>query len=471
MSLFKNLTIGRRFIIIALGGLILLIGTIILFHLSVERVFQDQFLAAGSSILDDKKMYIEKMFQSWADDLLLASKNPAYERYLTDTEDKISFWEQEQKKSFTYIRRLYQTDEICYIRKDGRELSRLTYDDFAGADDLSVDESAAPFFSPTLGLNQDEVFQSRPYVSGDTGRWVIATATPIISEIGEKLALLHFEIPVSWFQGMIKLSESGQIAGKKSAEGTVSDIFIINDKKEFVAHTSLAISEQKSFPGALSGNKEDAEYDAIIEKMAEGDTGGGKFSQTARELYILYAPLKLPENNINKWSIGVVLDIKKTTALALPWINSFLIVAVSGILLLAMVFGISANTARVLRQSIEQIISASSLLRASTKQISSEAQKKYFGGPAGGGRSHAAIQAGGRNFQVGFANGLGHSANVFGHPRSVVHGSADRPPDSNNRRRGGAFSKKFGTNKRNSPEYHRDDQGDVRSFAANQGHC
>ena len=375
MSLFQNLTIGRRFVIVALGGLILLIGTIILFHLSVERVFQDQFLAAGSSILDDKKMYIEKMFQSWADDLLLASKNPAYERYLTDTEDKISFWEQEQKKSFTYIRRLYQTDEICYIRKDGRELSRLTYDDFAGADDLSVDESAAPFFSPTLGLNQDEVFQSRPYVSGDTGRWVIATATPIISEIGEKLALLHFEIPVSWFQGMIKLSESGQIAGKKSAEGTVSDIFIINDKKEFVAHTSLAISEQKSFPGALSGNKEDAEYDAIIEKMAEGDTGGGKFSQTARELYILYAPLKLPENNINKWSIGVVLDIKKTTALALPWINSFLIVAVSGILLLAMVFGISANTARVLRQSIEQIISASSLLRASTKQISSEAQK------------------------------------------------------------------------------------------------
>src|SRR3990167_4985473 len=375
MSLFKNLTIGRRFIIISLGGLILLIGTIILFHLSVERVFQDQFLAAGSSILDDKKMYIEKMFQSWADDLLLASKNPAYERYLTDTEDKITLFRSEQKKAFTYIRKLYQTDEICYIRKDGRELSRLTYDDFAGAEDLSADESEAPFFSPTLGLNQDEVFQSRPYVSGDTDRWVIATATPIISEIGEKLALLHFEIPVSWFQEMIKLRENKETAGKKSSEGAVSDIFIINDKKEFIAHTDLAISESKPFPSAFGDKESNAEYGEILEIMSEGKSGGGKFSQNGRELYILYAPLKLQENNINKWSIGVMLDIKKTTALALPWINSFLIVAVSGILLLAMVFGISANTARVLRQSIEQIISASSLLRASTKQISSEAQK------------------------------------------------------------------------------------------------
>jgi len=375
MSLFQNLTIGRRFVIVALGGLILLIGTIILFHLSVERVFQDQFLAAGSSILDDKKMYIEKMFQSWADDLLLASKNPAYERYLTDTEDKISFWEQEQKKSFAYIRRLYQTDEICYIRKDGRELSRLTYDDFAGAEDLSADESEAPFFSPTLGLNQDEVFQSRPYVSGDTERWVIATATPIISEIGEKLALLHFEIPVSWFQEMIKLRENKETAGKKSSEGAVSDIFIINDKKEFVAHTSLAISEQKSFPGALSGNKEDAEYDAIIEKMVEGDTGSGKFLQNGKELHILFAPLELPENNINSWSIGVALDAKKAAAMALPWYKSFLIIGVSGIILLIMVFWISANTAKTLRQSIERVINASSQLSASTGEISSAAQK------------------------------------------------------------------------------------------------
>lgn len=295
---------------------------------------------------------------------------------MTDTEDKISFWEQEQKKGFAYIRRLYETDEICYIRKDGRELSRMTYDDFAGAEDLSVDESEAPFFSPTLSLGQDEVFQSRPYVSGDTDRWVIGNATPIIySTTGEKIALLHFEIPVSWFQEMIKLAEFGQTTGKENTKGTVSDIFIINDRKEFVAHTSLEISESKPFPGALSGNKEDAEYDAIIEKMAEGGTGGGKFFQNGKELRILFAPLKLPENNINDWSIGVVLDAKKAASLALPWYKSFLIIGASGIILLTMVFWISANTAKTLRQSIERVINASLKLSTSTGETSSAAQK------------------------------------------------------------------------------------------------
>ena len=46
--------------------------------------------------------------------------------------------------------------------------------DWAAAQaELSLNEAKNPFFAPTLALGPGQVYQAPPYVSPDTGHWVI----------------------------------------------------------------------------------------------------------------------------------------------------------------------------------------------------------------------------------------------------------------------------------------------------------
>jgi methyl-accepting chemotaxis protein len=83
-------------------------------------------------------------------------------------------------------------DEACYIGADGAELARQVKGVAAAASDLSPDESGNPFFVPAFKVDGGHVFQSSPYVSPDSNRWVVGNATPIIIN-GRKAAILHFE--------------------------------------------------------------------------------------------------------------------------------------------------------------------------------------------------------------------------------------------------------------------------------------
>src|SRR5207249_449074 len=40
---------------------------------------------------------------------------------------------------------------------------------------------------------------SQPYISPDSGRWVIGIATPIVLPTGDHAGILHFEIPIQRF--------------------------------------------------------------------------------------------------------------------------------------------------------------------------------------------------------------------------------------------------------------------------------
>ncbi|MEO8107548.1 MAG: hypothetical protein ABI720_09530, partial [Actinomycetes bacterium] len=86
--------------------------------------------------------------------------------------------------------------EACFIDLDtGRELARVVDGEIAAPDDLSPDETGAEFFTPTSEQPVGVPYQSLPYVSEDTGLWVVATAT-LVEVDGKPESLVHFEVSI-----------------------------------------------------------------------------------------------------------------------------------------------------------------------------------------------------------------------------------------------------------------------------------
>jgi methyl-accepting chemotaxis protein len=113
-------------------------------------------------------------------------------------------------------------DEACFIDRKGPELARMVQGEAAPIADLSPDESTSAFFAPTFAKGPDEVYQGTPYVSADSGRWVIPTATPI-SVHGREVALLHFEVSLEGIRGQVATTLGDDVAYRvvDGANGTV----------------------------------------------------------------------------------------------------------------------------------------------------------------------------------------------------------------------------------------------------------
>ena len=112
-------------------------------------------------------------------------------------------------------------DEACRIDQRGVELSRVSGRVVAPMDDLSDNESANPFFRPTLALREGGVHYQLPYVSPDTARWVLAATTPLFTE-GQPTGLLHFEVPLAYYHARLRAAAPpGGFIALVDAEGRV----------------------------------------------------------------------------------------------------------------------------------------------------------------------------------------------------------------------------------------------------------
>lgn len=80
--------------------------------------------------------------------------------------------------------------EICLIRRDGVEATRVVFGEPVGYEDLSDDEAGSVFFGPTLAMQPGQVYLAPPYVSPDTEDWVISASTTLPGS----QALVHFEL-------------------------------------------------------------------------------------------------------------------------------------------------------------------------------------------------------------------------------------------------------------------------------------
>jgi diguanylate cyclase (GGDEF)-like protein len=139
---------------------------------------------------------------------LLTANNPAFRRFYTTPGERAAKIRRggpvldEANEALGYLEQLFPDSigEACFIDRAGPEIARMVRGKRATPEDLSPDESGAPFFGPTFDLAHGQVYQARPYVSPDTKEWVISNSTLMPTADGSKPAIVHFEVTIESFR-------------------------------------------------------------------------------------------------------------------------------------------------------------------------------------------------------------------------------------------------------------------------------
>ena len=153
---------------------------------------------------------------------LITAQNPAFQRFyerpgrLEANIERGGRDLDETNAALAYLESLFpgSIGEACLIDASGEEVARVVGGERAPSADLS-NEADAPFFAPAFRVQHGQVYQAKPYVSPDTGEWVIASATPLPADDGSKRAIVHYEITVESFR-------------RAAAEGSPNAIFIVD---------------------------------------------------------------------------------------------------------------------------------------------------------------------------------------------------------------------------------------------------
>jgi len=298
-SLKKSLRAKFTLLLLLVGVVPLTCASIFFYYSTKDAYFKNVFKELRWNI-DEVSAIVENHFAESAKDLLFASQNAAFRMYFLEPGEK-AYWLAEQKKTLKKLRKSYPdvVDEACFIDNTGQEITRIVYDTLAHEHELSSEEERAAFFTQAFLMEEDEVFQGVPMLSEDTKRWVLPNATPVIVN-GEKKAILHFEVTMTYFQLLLK-----RLINPERGYG-----FIVNDKGELMAHTLMEIDESAPFPKAIGGNT-GFELERILQRMMNGERGIEAFSRGGKEYYIIFKPVGqayVKGRNDNRWSIGYAIS-------------------------------------------------------------------------------------------------------------------------------------------------------------------
>src|SRR5262245_39714462 len=206
---------AAAFLAVAMGVLLLAGGA----ALGVRERSQQQ-LAVDHTLtnrVDEDASRLEAYFERARSIVLITGNNPAFRDFYAMSGARLAKVKargpeiRKAEEALNYLEQLYPTSigEACFIDRTGPENARYVRGVRAPFDDLSLDESSAPFFGPTFALRAGEVYQAKPYVSPDTKEWVIANATPIPGTGFPAKAIVHFEVTVESFR-----QEAASLAGR-----------------------------------------------------------------------------------------------------------------------------------------------------------------------------------------------------------------------------------------------------------------
>ena len=211
-------------------------------------------------------------------------------------------------RALAHLNKLYRGSigEACLIDRSGREISRTVRGQIAKRGDLSPDESANPFFAPTFDLDFGEVYHAEPYVSPDTGEWVISNSTLMPSVDGAKRAIVHFEVTIESFR-----AEAAKRAGDQP--------IIVVDRS-----TGLVVIDSRSpqEAGEPLGSPENETFRALADaRFADGiaSVGGHR---------VAYARVSGSAHNVNDWI--VVVPSLPVVASPIEGLNAGIILMISG---------------------------------------------------------------------------------------------------------------------------------------------
>ncbi|MBN4047649.1 EAL domain-containing protein [Acidimicrobiaceae bacterium AH-315-P05] len=196
-----------RSVLIVAVGLVFLAGSLLV-TVSIGRGeaagSRDQQLQAD---VGTEAARIDEYFERARSVVLLMAHNPAFRDYYDapgSRDEKLQASIPavvEANEALRYLESIY-TDSIgeaCFIDASGPEIARAVRGEVAAIDDLSLDETGATFFWPTFALDYGQVNQALPYISPDTGEWVISNATLVPFSDGSKQAIVHFEVTIDSF--------------------------------------------------------------------------------------------------------------------------------------------------------------------------------------------------------------------------------------------------------------------------------
>ena len=194
-----------------------------------------------------------------------------------------------------YLERLYpgRISEACLIDSTGTEIARVVDGTVAPAEDLSSQEASTPFFAPTLALPEGRVHQSAPYLSPDTGKWVVSNSTPLRTGAARPWGLVHFEVALDSFQpkGVIGRPRARSVAVVETSTGrtVLRDGAVVVDSR-VGGRAPAALRALLSRPGASSATVD------------------------GRRLAVAHVPAS--PDNVNAWAVVVS---EPTGSLGGPW--------------------------------------------------------------------------------------------------------------------------------------------------------
>jgi diguanylate cyclase (GGDEF)-like protein len=172
--------------------------------------------------------------------------------------------------ALAYLESLYpgQIGEACFIDRSGLENARVVRRQGALPSELS-NESQNSFFRPSFAQPLGGVYQSTPYVSPDTGEWVIGTSTPIAGPSGAVVAIVHFELTIDSFRtAASQFSGGDEVAIVDADTGAV----VVNTRRQQRIGAKLGDPSDHRFAG-LTGTRGLVERGSSV--LAYHIVGGG----------------------------------------------------------------------------------------------------------------------------------------------------------------------------------------------------
>ena len=200
-----NRTLGRTLMLQIVGaGLLALVASLLLLGFLIQQSATQAAQQNVTQRADVVAQNISSLFGDWHDEILLAGQNTALRDWYAHPERR-AVLRPELDALLLQLHRVYPKliDEVCIIDAGGQEQARMAKGETAPVSDLSPDESGSTFFHPALAEPAGGVFQGTPYLSGDSNRWVVANATPIVVG-GHTVAFLHFETNLDAVQARVK---------------------------------------------------------------------------------------------------------------------------------------------------------------------------------------------------------------------------------------------------------------------------
>lgn len=197
------------------------------------------------------------------------------------------------------VQKKFNVDEMCLIASNGKELTRIVFNDIAPDSDLSADESGAPFYAPSFKKKRRQIHIEPPYLSADSERWVVAYTTPIVLKDGNKPAFLHYEIPLSFYIGEMSKGVKGE---DEYVVVVGNDGLVYSDsRRKFKLDGDPGANPPASDFFHAFDDGSSSEIKGILNAMKSGETGSGSFTQGGRSFAIVYKPLGYFD-----WSLAVV---------------------------------------------------------------------------------------------------------------------------------------------------------------------